>query len=86
MKRYQVALVTILEHLTRYVSAGHALRHGEDLESLSASTPQQKQAAFAAFDELGSIYLKPVYDKLDGTLRYDELKILRTLYLVSQKE
>ena len=31
-------------------------------------------------------YLKPVYDKLNGTLNYDDLKILRVVYLTSHQE
>ena len=86
MNQYQVSVATVLEHLTRYALAGNAVRQGEDLDLLSSSTPEQKQAAFAAFDELGATYLKPIYDKLGGTLVYDEIKILRTLYLVARKE
>ncbi len=86
MSQYQVSLATVLEHLTRYALAGNALRQGADLEPLSSSTAEQKQTAFGAFDELGATYLKPIYDKLGGTLAYDELKILRTLYLVARKE
>jgi len=84
MKNYQVMLGTILDHLTKFVSAGNPLRNGEDLQSLTSATPEQKHAAFAAFDELSPTFLKPVYDKLDGSLNYAELKILRMLYLVSR--
>ncbi len=83
MKRYQVLPGTILDHLTKFVSAGNTLRNGEDLPLLTSATPEQKNAAFAAFDELSPKLLKPVYDKLDGCLNYEELRILRMLYLVS---
>ncbi len=86
MERYHVTVGTILDHLTRYLSAGNALRNGEDLHGLISATPEQQQAAFTAFDELGPAFLKPVYDKLDGTLNYDQLKILRLLYMVSHQE
>ena len=86
MSQYQVSLATILEHLTRYLLAENALRPGDDLQPLSSSTPEQEQAAFAAFDEIGPTYLKPIYDKLSGAFPYDELKILRLLYLVARKE
>ncbi|HLA06723.1 MAG TPA: RQC domain-containing protein, partial [Anaerolineales bacterium] len=82
MERHQVTKGTILEHLTKYILAGNPLRKGEDLKSQTSATPEQQQAAFAAFDELGPTYLKPVFDKLNGTLNYDELKVLRMLYLV----
>lgn len=83
-ERYRVTAGTIIDHLTRYLTAGNSLRNGTDLESLTAASPEQRQAAFAAFDEFGATFLKPVYDKLNGTLTYDELKLLRLLYLGSQ--
>ena len=86
MERYGVTAGTILDHMTRYLSAGNALRRGDDLQSLTSVTTEQQQAVFTAFDELSPTYLKPVYDKLNGTLNYDELKILRMLYLISRQE
>jgi ATP-dependent DNA helicase RecQ len=84
-KQYHVTAGTILDHLTRYVSAGNNLRNGKDLQSLTSATLEQRQAAFAAFDELSPTFLRPVFDKLNGTLNYDELKILRMLYLISHQ-
>ncbi len=83
MKRYGVTTNTILDHLMRYVSAGNTLREDHDLQSLVSATPDQQQAVFAAFDEFSAERLKPVFDKLNGTLAYDELKILRMLYMIS---
>ena len=85
MVRYRVTAGTILGHLTRYLSAGNTLRNGEDLQAMTSATPEQQRAAFAAFNELSPAFLKPVYDKLNGELNYDELKILRMLYLISQQ-
>ena len=84
MERHRVTMGTILEHLTRYALAGNPLRNGEDMQLLSTVPPELKQSALAAFQELGTAYLKPVYDKLNGTVKYDDLKILRLLYLIGQ--
>lgn len=81
VERHQVTKGTILEHLTKFVMAGNKLHNGNDLQAATSAAPEQQQAAFAAFDELGTMYLKPVYDKMNGALNYDELKILRLLYL-----
>jgi ATP-dependent DNA helicase RecQ len=86
MDRYRVTAGTIIEHLTRYLAAGNRLRNGEDLGSLTSATTEQMQAAVAAFDEVGTAFLKPAYDKLNGSLPYEELKILRLLYMVSQPD
>ena len=84
MARYQVTAGTILDHFARYLSAGNKLRDGADLRAPSSVAPEQQQAAFAAFDEIGPAFLKPVYDRLDGAVNYDELKILRLLYMISR--
>jgi ATP-dependent DNA helicase RecQ len=81
MERYHVTAGTILDHLARYAEAGHSLRRAEELLALSSASPDQQAAAFAAFDELGTALLKPVFDRLNGTINYDELKILRLCFL-----
>ena len=75
MERHGVKANTILDHLNKYLLAGNTLRSNNDLQSLTSATPEQQQATFAAFDELSPTYLKPVFDKLNGELNYDELKI-----------
>jgi ATP-dependent DNA helicase RecQ len=86
MERYHVTAGTILDHLARYLAAGNTLRGAEELQALVSATSDQQEEAFAAFDELSPAFLKPVFDKLNGTLNYDELKILRMLYLISRQD
>ncbi len=81
MERYQVTAATILDHLTRYLAAGQKIRRSEEILALSSASPDQQAAAFAAFEELGTGMLKPVFDRLGGMLSYDELKILRICYM-----
>jgi ATP-dependent DNA helicase RecQ len=81
MDQYGVRQGTILEHLARYAQEGHPLRRGPDLLALSKLPPVQQTAALEAFEELGADLLKPVFERLDGTVVYDELKILRLIYL-----
>lgn len=83
MDRYHVTMSTILEHLSRYLAAGNKLRNDDDLRALTSATVEQQQAAFHAFDEHSPAFLRPVYDALDGTLNYEDLKVLRLLYLIS---
>jgi len=86
MKRYDVTADTILNHLARFIMAGNPLRTASDLIALSQLSPDQQQKVFEAFDELGSDMLKPVYDKLNASVNYDELKILRLCYLCEKRE
>jgi hypothetical protein len=53
------------------------------MQALISATLEQQQSAFAAFEELSPTFLKPVYDQLNGTLNYEDLKVLRLLYLIS---
>jgi len=83
--RYAVTADTILNHLARFIQAGNPLRSAKDLIALSKLSPSEQQKVFAAFDELGSDMLKPIHEKLNATINYDELKILRLCYLCENK-
>ncbi len=85
MARYSVTADTILNHLARFIMAGNPLRSAEDLIALSTLTPDQQQKVFSAFDELGSDMLKPIHEKMNATINYDELKILRLCYLCEKR-
>ena len=84
--RYTVTPATILGHLDRYLAAGNKLNRADEILALSCASPDQQAAAFDAFAELGTDMLKPVFDKLNGSLNYDELKILRICYLSQGEE
>jgi ATP-dependent DNA helicase RecQ len=86
MERHGFVTSTILDHLMKYIMAGNTLNNGESLQAFTSATPEQQQAVFAAFDELSPTYLKPVFDKLNGTLNYDDLKILRLMYLIARQK
>ena len=85
MERHQVSRGTILEHLIKYMLAGNRLRKQEELDRLTSVTSDQKLASFSAFDEIGPDLLKPIFDALNGSVNYDELRILRLLYLIDRK-
>ena len=84
MERYQVQLDTILNHLSTFAMQGHALRRDESILAYSKLSPEQHQAALAAFQEAGTERLFPVFDRLNGAVSYDELKILRVYFLSIQ--
>jgi ATP-dependent DNA helicase RecQ len=85
MKKYNVSADTILNHLARFIMGGNPLRSAEDLIALSNLSPDQQMDVFKAFDQMGSDMLKPVYDKFNGTVNYDELRILRLCYLCEER-
>lgn len=81
VESYGVQASTILDHLTNYALEGHTLRAGKDLRELSALSAEQQEAVLAAFDAEGADRLRPVFDRLGGQVSYDELKIMRVVYL-----
>ncbi|MDP2776517.1 MAG: helix-turn-helix domain-containing protein, partial [Anaerolineales bacterium] len=81
MARYGVTADTILNHMARFIMAGNRLRTAQELIALSKLSPDEQKKVFTAFEELGSDMLKPVHEKLNATVTYDELKILRLCYL-----
>jgi ATP-dependent DNA helicase RecQ len=85
MERYAVTLGTIRDHLVKFAAAGNPLRNGEDLQALTSVSPMLQKAVFDAFDEAGADFLKPAFDRLNGTVSYEDLKILRLLYLIREK-
>jgi ATP-dependent DNA helicase RecQ len=85
-ERYQVTNQTILDHLARFIMAGNLLRNGSDLETMISISGELKQAAFSAFDEVGTAMLKPVFDKMNGVMNYEDLKVLRLMYLAGRGE
>jgi len=84
-KRYQVKTSTIVNHLARFAAAGNPLRNGGDLQSLTSISPNQQKNAVQAFKELGTDYLRPVFEKLNGEINYDDLKIIRLIALSQQE-
>ncbi len=85
MERYKVTVGTIIDNLARFVTAGNTLRSGENLQSLTSISPMLEKAVFDAFDEVGAEFLKPAFDRLNGAVSYDDLKILRLVYLNRQQ-
>ncbi len=85
MQQYGVQSGTILNHLTTFAQEGNPVRQGDDFLSLLDLTGEQQEAALQAFEQLGSKYLKPVFEQLGGKVTYDDLKILRLHFLSSHK-
>lgn len=83
MQRYHLLEETVLGHLSRYAAAGHTLRRTDELRARSALSVEQQRAVLQAFADLGVQSLRPVFDRLDGAVNYDELKLLRLVYLTT---
>ena len=85
MQQHGVQRGTILNHLATFAQEGNPIRSGDDFLSLVDLPGEQKKVALQAFEQLGSQYLKPVFDALGETVTYDDLKILRLHFLIGHK-
>ncbi len=78
---YGVKRSTILSHLFKYIQAGHALVRFDELLQLSVLDEARHNTVFVVFDQLGIDRLGTVFAALDGSIDYDELHLLRLVYL-----
>jgi len=79
MFQHDVQMATILGHLESYRAAGNVLRPAVELESEINLSAEVRENVLAAYAELGDYMLKPVFDKLGGTVSYEDLKVIRFL-------
>jgi len=80
MRQYRVKFGTILGHLVQYHADGHALRPDGLREACSLSG-DQVSAVLKQFESRGTEFLKPVFAELNGTVDYEELRLLRLYFL-----
>ncbi len=81
---YGVKERTVLNHLWKYAQGGRPLRSDNLLER-SQLPPETQQRVLDAFAELGTDFLRPVYESLNETVSYDELHLLRLYVVATQK-
>lgn len=81
VEEYRVKPVTIIDHLTRYLLEGNRLRPAEDVRKLSKLSEMAQETVLSALASEGTDYLRPVYDRLNGAISFEEIKILRLYFL-----
>lgn len=75
---------TVLKYLVEAVRAGRPLPP-DNFRALSTLSPDEQARVLAVFAELGPDYLRPVFDALNETVSFEELHILRLVYLCENK-
>ena len=75
---------TVITHLFKGYEAGYTLR-ADGLRQYSQLPPEYQEAVLQAFADLGPNFLRPVYDHFQETIPFDELHILRLVYLCLPK-
>ncbi|SMO42048.1 ATP-dependent DNA helicase RecQ [Gracilimonas mengyeensis] len=76
---------TVISNLTKYVQAGYKLPADRIRETSSLKNSQFKEVQ-KAFEELGTSVLRPVYEATDQQVSYQEIRIVKLYYLLSDKE
>lgn len=84
-QEYNVQEQTIINHLTRFTNEGNKINIYGLAERLTVDKLIQKKI-FSVFDENGTLPLKPIYEKFDSEISYNELYILRLIYLNNNKK
>jgi len=71
---------TIVTHIARYANEGHKVRIEGLREQLSLPEKEHKKV-FEAFKEEGIATIKTIFDKFNGEISYEDLHILKIIYL-----
>lgn len=84
-EEHGVKAVTILKHLKKYLEEGHSLRY-EGIAEASCLSARKRDEVLHTFKKVGADILKPVYEYLNKTVDYNELRILQLYYQAREKE
>lgn len=82
-EQYGVKDVTIVKHLKTYLEDGNELRPEGIVEASSLST-RKRDEVLEVFEEVAPHMLRPIYNKLDKAVGYDELRVMQLYYLAQQ--
>lgn len=80
-RHFEVKEPTIVKYLLTYVEAGNSLNTRLLLDAVKAS-PESRVKVFACFKSESCERLTPVFEKLNGTVSYEDLHLLRIVYLI----
>jgi ATP-dependent DNA helicase RecQ len=80
LAEYYIKKPTLLEHLFKYTVAGNHLNCSE-LLNCSQLNKKEHQKVYGLFDRFGTELLRPVFETLNEKVDYEELKLLRIIYL-----
>ncbi len=84
-EEYNVQEQTIINHLARFTNEGNKVRLNGLLEKVTIDKSKQKKV-FSEFDENGTVTMKNIFEKFNGEISYNELHLLRVIYLNNHKK
>lgn len=83
-EQFGVKDVTIIKHLKKYLKEGNNLRPEGIVEASTLST-RKRDEVLAMFDDIAPHMLRPIYNKLDKSVGYSELRVIQLYYMAQQK-
>ncbi len=84
-EKYNVQEQTIVNHLARFTNEGNKVRVNELSKRITIDKSKQKEV-FNEFDENGTVTMRNIFEKFDGEISYNELHLLRVIYLNNHKK
>jgi ATP-dependent DNA helicase RecQ len=84
-EEYNVQEQTVINHLARFTNEGNMVRLDGLLERVTIDKSKQKKV-FNEFDENGTVTMRNIFEKFDGEISYNELHLLRVIYLNNLKK
>ncbi|MGF1671743.1 MAG: DNA helicase RecQ [Balneolaceae bacterium] len=84
-EEHGVKIATILNHLKTFAEEGNELKSKGILEVSSLSERKQNEV-IQSMDRMGHTLLKPVYEDLDKSVDYNELRIMQLYYMIQKKQ
>lgn len=84
-EEHGVKQVTIIKHLKTYLEEGYGLRT-EGIAEASSLSVRKRNEVIEVMDEVGARMLRIVYNKLDKTIGYSELRVMQLYYMAQNKD
>ncbi len=84
-EEYNVQEQTIVNHLARYTNEGNKVRLDGLMERITIDKAKQKKV-FAEFDQNGTLSMRNIFEKFNSEISYNELHLLRVIYLNNHKK
>jgi ATP-dependent DNA helicase RecQ len=80
-KEYKIKPNTLYSHLHKYVLSGQTLQKPEVIVAQIDLSQELTAQALDAFKECGSERLKPIFERLNEQVTYEQLHLLRVYFL-----
>jgi ATP-dependent DNA helicase RecQ len=80
-QQHKVKANTIYGHLLKYVKSGNVFASRKVFDDELALSNEDINKGFAAFEKCGTERLKPVFDEMGEVFSYEQLHLLRVLFL-----